>query len=293
MFAANIHKIGIEMKKQFFISFGLIFFLAGCLHRQESFTTMSYNIRWNSPHDGINHWDLRKNELVQQLQRYKPEIIGLQEVTKYQLDYIDSALVDYHYIGVGRDDGKEAGEYSPIFYQYRQFDPVQKGWFWLSETPETPSPGWDAQLNRICAYVCLVKKSTRDSLWVFNTHFDHEGDTARLMSAKLLLHYMDSLVTANKPIIVMGDLNCQVNDEPITVLSTRLQNCWNSTSTDNITNQTGTFNAFDTSLMHFDCIDYCFARNLTVEPSSAIIEKRSNGLWISDHFPVLTKYIRQ
>jgi hypothetical protein len=129
---------------------------------------------------------------------YGADFIGGQEVQHHQLMYLKEQLSSYDHIGVGRDDGKEKGEYSCIFYNKEKFVPVKQGTFWLSQTPDTVSMGWDAVCNRVCTWGLFRLGKTKKMIWVFNTHFDHVGKLARTESAKLILAKMKELTEREK-----------------------------------------------------------------------------------------------
>ena len=133
---------------------------------------ISYNIRYNNPNDGKDIWENRKSTIVEFISTESPDFIGMQEVTNSQLLYLNSNLVDLHYIGVGRDDGKTKGEYSPIFYNKSNYELISSDTFWLSETPKRISVGWDASMERICTYGLFKQNISGRKVWVFNTHFD-------------------------------------------------------------------------------------------------------------------------
>lgn len=174
------------------------------------FRIMTYNIRYANKADGINSWENRKALLTAQLVLYSPQILGLQEVLNSQLKDLQKAMPNYHFLGVGRDNGKEAGEYSPIALDNVQFQKlIDWKTIWLSPTPEKPSKGWDAALPRI-ATMCRIKMVNKDTLTVINTHFDHQGKEARLQSAKLILSLLP-----DKNYIVMGDLNATSDEAPV------------------------------------------------------------------------------
>ena len=170
---------------------------------------ITYNIRFDNPDDGENRWDLRKENLVQLLRSYDPDIFGIQEGLLHQVNFIDSALVDYNYLGQGRDDGKNAGEFCALFYKESAVTLLKQGFFWLSETPDIPSVGWDAALNRICVYGLFEYGKTRHRFWVFNTHLDHKGMLAREKSTEMIVTRATEMNTEQLPIILLGDFNLE------------------------------------------------------------------------------------
>ncbi len=187
----------------------------------QDLSVMTYNIRLDHAGDGVNRWDMRKANMVAQLGFYEPDIVGIQEGLHHQVKYLDSALADYAYVGVGRDDGAEKGEFSAIYYQAEQFNLLQSGTFWLSTTPEKPSVGWDAALPRVCTYGLFEKKSDGQKFWVFNTHFDHIGEEARVNSMKLILDQMERFNEQKYPAILLVIL---ILDPPKAPISTSPRN---------------------------------------------------------------------
>ena len=247
---------------------------------------MSYNIRYDNPTDGINKWDHRKSNVLAIIEKYQPEILGLQEGLHHQIKYLDSCLTTYKYIGVGRDDGKLKGEFSPIFYDTTKFSVVETSTFWLTEKNETISIGWDAVLERICTYALFEHKYTKERLWVFNTHFDHIGVKAGEMSAKLILKTLEVLNENNLPVVLMGDLNSEPSSKPINIINKKL--------TDGITiskkpfyGSLETFTGFSLNLNANKRIDYIFVKGLSVFSYAHIKDRMKNNNYISDHLPVL------
>lgn len=247
---------------------------------------MSYNIRYDNSNDGINKWENRKNAVLGIIEKYQPDILGLQEGLHHQIKYLDSCLSDYKFIGVGRADGKLKGEFSPIFYDTTKFSVVEKSTFWLSEQSDIISVGWDAALERICTYGLFEHNDTKNRFWVFNTHFDHIGVKAREMSAKLILSKVTALNKDDFPVILMGDLNSEPNSKPIEIISEKL--------TDGITiskkpfvGPLETFTGFSLNLNANKRIDYIFVKDLTIFSYAHIDNKMKNNNYISDHLPIL------
>lgn len=178
---------------------------------------MTFNIRYANPDDGPDYWDNRREAVVRMVKEVKPGVMGIQEGLAPQVTFLDSALTGYSYVGVGRDDGHEAGEYAAVFYNDSLYAPVEDGHFWLSETPDSACLGWDAVCIRIATWVKLREKATGREFLVFNTHFDHIGVVARQESAKLLLsrvhEFGDSI-----PTVIMGDFNFPVTDPSLAPL---------------------------------------------------------------------------
>ena len=143
-----------------YLKMSLLMFLFTTVGVAQNLTVISYNIRYNSQSDGEDIWDLRKGELVGQINQHSPDSFGVQEATQIQMQYILEALPEYAYVGVGRDNGATKGEYSAVFYLKEKFKLLESKTFWLSETPEEVSVGWDAALPRICTYAQFKEHTT-------------------------------------------------------------------------------------------------------------------------------------
>ena len=184
----------------------------------EDLTLMTYNMRLDVAVDGENAWPLRKDFFIQQLKDISADIIGTQEGRPHQIEFIDGQLRNYNYIGDGRD-GNNKGEYSAVFYNHNRLDNIESNTFWLSETPEKPSKGWDAAYSRICTYGLFRDKKSGKLFWVFNTHLDHKGEQSRNKSIELICKKIKHINNNNYPVVVMGDLNAAPDSEVIKLLS--------------------------------------------------------------------------
>ncbi|HSN61738.1 MAG TPA: endonuclease/exonuclease/phosphatase family protein, partial [Ferruginibacter sp.] len=243
------------------IGFGAVLLLLSlAAFSQQEIKVMSYNIRLDVASDGENRWDLRKEKVAGLMNYYEADFIGGQEVQHHQLTYLLQQLNNYSYIGVGRDDGKEAGEYSCIFYKKDKFDVVQQSTFWLSPTPDTISKGWDAAIVRVCTYGLFKNKKTKQLFWVFNTHFDHIGKTARLESAKLITEKIAQLNTKNYPVILSGDFNSKPDEAPAQYMVSKLINSRNISK--QVYGNADTWNGFKFTEKPNGTIDYIFTNNL-------------------------------
>jgi endonuclease/exonuclease/phosphatase family metal-dependent hydrolase len=170
---------------------------------------MSYNIRYGTANDGINHWQHRRDRLIETISNFAPDLLGTQETLVDQRDFLLRELKEYEAVGVGRDDGRDAGEMAALFYWRERFEAMDSGHFWLSETPEqVGSKGWDAALPRIATWVKLRDRRHPDALPILflNTHFDHRGERARAESASLVRTQLERLGTDCRW-IVTGDFN--------------------------------------------------------------------------------------
>ncbi len=247
---------------------------------------MSYNIKYDNTNDTVNNWNDRKEALIQLMKHYGASFIGTQEVLHRQLTYIDGALTGFAYIGVGRDDGKQKGEYSPIHYDSTRYKVLKSNTFWLSETPDKISVGWDAAMERICTYGLFEEKETGKKLYIFNTHFDHIGKVARKKSAELLIQKIEEVNKEKLPVVLMGDLNLTPNEAPIQYLKSKLSDTQGA-SLKPFYGPSGTFNGFNQKMVLDRRIDYIFVQSLKVEEYIHIDDRMENNKHISDHLPVL------
>jgi len=255
----------------------------------QEINVITYNIRFDNPDDGENRWDLRKENLVQLLRGYDPDIFGIQEGLLHQVNFIDSALVDYNYLGQGRDDGKNAGEFCALFYKESVVTLLKQGFFWLSETPDIPSVGWDAALNRICVYGLFEYGKTNHRFWVFNTHLDHMGKLAREKSAEMIVARAAEMNTEHLPIILLGDFNLEPGSEALSPVIGDFNDS-RLACTGEIAGPAGTYNAFRFDLPVTQRIDYIFISKGKSEVMKYFVIADSNeGFFPSDHFPVFVR----
>lgn len=176
---------------------------------------MTFNLRYAAADDAENSWERRRDLVGPTIRCFAPDLLATQEGLARQLQDLRDQLSDYGLIGVGRDDGRQQGEFVAIFFRQTRFSLAEQGHFWLSETPEIPgSKGWDARQPRMVTW-CLLRdaEAPGELVYVSNTHFDFRGETSRQESAKLLRCHLESL-GLERPIIVMGDFNCSEDDLP-------------------------------------------------------------------------------
>ncbi|HEU4788196.1 MAG TPA: endonuclease/exonuclease/phosphatase family protein [Flavobacterium sp.] len=208
--------------KKIILTLGMFFAIASInaqTKTQSNVNIMTFNIRYDNPEDVPNNWEQRKENVLKMIRFNEVDILGTQEVLAHQLKDLTVNLTEYGAIGVGREDGKEKGEYSPILYNKNKFTLIKSGYFWLSETPEKPSKGWDAACERIATWVQLKDKTTGKKIFVINTHFDHRGEVARRESVTLIKTKIAQL-SEGMPQIMMGDLNATPDSSVIQSLLT-------------------------------------------------------------------------
>jgi endonuclease/exonuclease/phosphatase family metal-dependent hydrolase len=248
----------------------------------------TYNIRFDNPNDTGNLWKDRSPHLFNLLQFHQIEIFGTQEGLYHQLEQIKDAL-GFKYIGVGRDNGGNEGEFSAIFFNPSKLTLLAQGTFWLSETPDVPSKGWDAALNRVCTWG-KFKTGKKKAFYVFNIHYDHIGQKAREESSKLVIQKIKEINTANLPVILMGDFNV-TPDNPayLTVMeNSNLKDTRLTSRTPSIGNQ-GTFNGFNWDKLPVGVIDHIFVSPSIVVLRHGILTDNYGKKYPSDHFPVFAE----
>ena len=253
----------------------------------QEIAVLSYNIRYNFSGDGLDVWELRKTELIDQIKQLDPMSFGVQEATLTQMKDLEAGLPAYDYVGVGRDDGATQGEFSAIFYKSSEIKVLQEDTFWLSETPEKASVGWDAALPRICTYAKFELTSSNKRFWHFNTHFDHMGEAARVESAELIVSKITALVGDGEGLVLSGDFNAEPNEEPILVLNDSFEDPADKVS---LQGPVGTFSGFQLDAPLDRRIDYIFTKNVEIKTYQHLNTKRANGRWISDHLPVFLSF---
>lgn len=243
---------------------------------------MTFNIRYGTANDGENSWEFRKDNVVKTIEAFKPNLLGLQEALKMQIDELLFKMPEYDYVGVGRDDGKNDGEYSCIFYQKDRFTVDSSKTFWFSETPDIiASKSWGNNITRICTWVRLHDKILDKDFYYFNVHLDHESQQSREKSAELL---MNKINEKTLPVILSGDFNCGDENPAIKiVISKGLIDTYRSVNEKQP--DEGTFNSFKGEI-DGDKIDFIFASKIFNVVQSEIVRTSYNGKFPSDHFPV-------
>jgi endonuclease/exonuclease/phosphatase family metal-dependent hydrolase len=258
----------------------------------QEFGVMTYNIRYEEPRDAGNSWSNRKEAVVDLILKHEPVFLGTQEGLYHQITYLDSTLTNHTYIGVGRDDGDQMGEYCALFYDTTRFSMLEQHTFWLSETPEQVSYGWDSKFHRICTYGLFEDKETNYKIWVFNTHFDHVATEARKNSAHLITQRIsDALAATRAPLILLGDFNATPDQEPILLIAQSVSDAL-TLSADPLKGPHGTFTGFTPDALAERRIDYIFVHDLEVLRYFHLDDIRPDGGYISDHLPVLARLRR-
>ncbi len=257
----------------------------------EPVNVMTFNVRYDNPDDSLNNWNYRKDRVANAIRFYDADIVGTQEVLHNQMEDLRQRLPGYESIGVGREDGKEAGEYSALWYRADRFTAKESGWFWLSETPEVAgSKGWDGACERIATWAKLQDKLTGKELFVMNTHLDHVGVAARREGVKLVLDKIQEL-GGDLPVILTGDFNAEPESDVIkqvtdTADPEHLTDA--RTVADLVYGPNWTFHDFGSiPYEHRERIDYIFVKNGLEVLKYGILAETEGDAYLSDHAPVL------
>lgn len=246
----------------------------------------TYNIRYDNKQDTANAWKNRLPYMAKLIRFQDFDVFGTQEVLYNQLQDLAGQLPGYAHIGVGREDGKQAGEFSAIFYKQDKYKLLKQGTFWLSPTSTTPSKGWDAALPRVCSWGQFQDKATGFTFYLFNTHFDHVGVEARKESAKLILAKIKEMA-GTTPTILTGDFNIDQTNESYTILGTagNLKDAFETSQVVYAPN--GTFNGFNSKAKTEARIDHIFlGPAFTATRYGILTDTYGAGKTPSDHYPV-------
>ena len=200
------------MKKILFLLLAIVT-MASCSEEKVNVRWATFNMRLDTPADSLNNWKYRKERVAQYIQDMKLDVVGTQEVLQNQFNDLKSLLPDFEGVGVARDDGKETGEYSAVFYRKSVFDALDSGTFWLAENPDSVGMmGWDAVCVRVATWAKLQHKATGKIVMAVNTHFDHVGKVARRESALLIIRKIKEIV-GDQPAVLTGDFNVTDQNE--------------------------------------------------------------------------------
>ncbi|MEX2115890.1 MAG: endonuclease/exonuclease/phosphatase family protein [Bacteroidota bacterium] len=244
---------------------------------------MSFNIRYGTAPDGENNWPMRKDQLTTVIRDFSPDVLGVQEALRFQMDELREAFPEYSEVGVGRDDGKTSGEYSSLFYRTSRLSLDSTGTFWFSDTPSLPgSKTWGNNYPRICTWAIFLDRETGSPLAVFNVHWDHESQYSRERSALLLVQHIEQ-TAAGIPVAVTGDFNAGEQNRAIESLKGSLRDSFRELHpADSLT---GTYHAFR-GTREGEKIDHIFVDSRLRIDDATIIRTQENGRYPSDHFPV-------
>lgn len=249
---------------------------------------MSYNIRMGSANDGTNSWAYRCPATIEMIEDQKPDVMGLQEALMNQVLLVDEFTKDYDYVGVGRDNGKKEGEFMAIFYNKKTVKLLKWGTFWLSETPEEPSMGWDAECKRTATWALMRDKRTGERFYFVNTHLDHVGVQARKNGLKLIVERIQEINPEGYPMVLTGDFNMKPDAAELKDLDVHMKSARKMALK---TDSYQTFNDWGKAKkdMIIDYIYYSgFASCLEYQ---TVTKKYADFKYISDHYPIVARLI--
>lgn len=272
------------------------FLPASCKSQEnKELKVMSFNVRFDNPADGPNAWEHRIPIVEAYMAEVAPDIVGMQENLFHQNEDLLRIMPGYAYVGTGRDDGMQGGEYSPVFFRTDRFTLRDHGQFWLSETPDIPgSIGWEAVLPRVVAWVWLEDRKSTLDFYVFNTHFSHVSDLARRKSMEFMSEQIRK-IAGDSRVIVTGDFNINRGSELYYDMLTRFRQHNNLQNAELLVREpvgdaASTFNAFRDDADP-RVIDYIFVDNHFRVMSYQIDRVKEQGIFISDHWPVWARVV--
>lgn len=248
---------------------------------QDCLKVISLNIRYGEANDGTNSWRYRCPSSLLMLDEEKPDVMGLQEAFDYQILFFTENRSDYKAIGVGREDGRREGEHMAILYNKKTVSLKKWGTFWLSETPDVPSMGWDAACKRTATWAVMKDKRSGNAFLYVNTHLDHVGKAAQQHGLDLILGKIAELNTDNLPVILTGDFNVEPDDPVLDRLDSTMKSARRYAEK---TDRHSTFNNWGKASTIIDYIYYTGFSSC----SQFCTVTRKFGEWpfISDHYPV-------
>lgn len=253
---------------------------------------MTYNIRLDTPVDGPNRWTNRRDLFISQLRLLRPAVLGMQEVLPNQRADLVAALPDYAFVGGGRDDGRNAGEASPLAIDRRVFRIAESGMFWLSPTPQVPSLGWDAAYRRVATWARLVRRTDGAAVLAINTHWDNVGWAARAASARQLLAWIKAQRRPGEAVVLLGDFNAPLGEASLLALThagpdgVRLDDS-RAAAREPVAGGSITFNDFVPLPVSGETIDHIFVAPPMWVQRHHVLAETFDGRVASDHFPVI------
>ena len=256
-----------------------------CAEKTNDIKVISYNVRFSGG-DGENHWDLRKHASINMINDEKPTVFGVQEAKADQIAYLKENLPQYGYIGVGREDGKDGGEHMSIFYLKEEVELLDGGTFWLSETPDVPSKGWDAACKRSCTWTKLKMKDTGKEFAYINTHLDHVGKVAQREGLALICKRFAEIVPVGMPAFLTADFNALTNDPIFEPLNAEMFDAREKAPE---TDRRATFNGWKAGDENNPdrVIDHIFFRGAEAHTFKVLRDKEYGAPFISDHYPIV------
>ena len=274
------------MKKHLITLLAALALLPAGLCAQNDLKVMSYNIRVGTAKDGTNSWEFRYPASAMMILDQKPDIFGVQEALDFQIRYLNEYCEYYKSVGVGREDGKKKGEFMSIFYNTKTIKLLKWGSFWLSETPDKPSKGWDAACFRSATWALLKDKASGKKFYYVNTHLDHVGWEARRNGLALIVDRIASINPEGYPMVLTGDFNMEPDRPEFEPLKAKMKD---SRETAVTTDRHFTYNGWGKGK---ETLDYVWYSGFSSCTSFKVITKEyMNRAFVSDHFPVMATLI--
>jgi len=295
------------MNKRFILYIGAILAAACAViliyPKKQNLRVMSYNIRLGVAADSSNHWDIRKPATPAMLDDIRPDVFGVQEAFDFQINYILEKCPRFKAVGVGREDGISEGEHMSVFYDTTRISLKAWGTYWLSETPDVPSKGWDAACYRTATWTLLSDKKSKKDFYFVNTHLDHIGKVARREGLALIYNRIQKMNPEGLPMVLTGDFNVLPDDEGLRDLNSLMLSArFNSTEADAI----GSFNGFgeygespsapvmdgqEREIKSLKPLDYIYFSGFKSNQFRVVTKSYNNIPYISDHYPVFADLV--
>ncbi|WP_082837967.1 endonuclease/exonuclease/phosphatase family protein [Haladaptatus sp. R4] len=257
--------------------------------RSSTLRACSFNIRYDNPDDEYS-WDKRRDQVFQTIESIAPDLLGIQEALPHQFDDLRELSDEYEWYGVGRKDGHREGEFVPIGWRHTDFEMIETGEFWLSETPTKPSIGWDADFPRVATWVSLCHQHTKRQIWFCNTHLSHVGEEARMESVKLIREQAYNRTESGTDVIITGDFNSEPSQDPYRLLIDTTSTSANAlidsrrkAEIDSVYGTEGTYHGFTDEPK--ERIDYIFIGDIGAVKSYWTLPIQE-GEYRSDHLPI-------
>lgn len=276
------------MKKILFIAAlaALLPSFVACNKASEDIKVMSFNIRYGRADDGENSWEFRNPAVAAMLNDQSPAVFGVQEALDFQIAFLNENCPQYECVGIGRDDGVNLGEHMSVFYDKNLIELEQWGTYWLSETPDTVSKGWDAACRRTATWTLLKVKETGKQFYFVNTHLDHVGVEARKNGLALIVERIAAMNPDGFPMVLTGDFNVTPDDPCLTDLDKMMKSA-RVTAEDS--DDTPSFNGWDKPKAVIDYIYYSAFTKCT--DFKVVTQSYAEKPFVSDHFPVVATLV--
>lgn len=243
---------------------------------------MSYNVRYGTADDGVYSWPNRMDAAVAMIEDQRPAVFGVQEGLRFQLDFIAEKCPEYQYVGVGREDGEARGEHMAVFYDTTRVALKDWGTYWLSETPDEPSKGWDAACKRTATWTLIYDKVADKHFYFVDTHLDHVGEEAREKGLALVVERIGAMNPENYPMILLGDFNVFPDDPCLTGLRAVMTDAREVAA---VTSNESTYHGYGT--VEKAPIDYIFYSGFAgCEEFARVTKPYLECPYVSDHYPV-------